>query len=1151
MCNKTKAYTSVRRGMYIQKNHAVKLALTFMFIGLLQLNAISLAQRISLTKKDVLLTELFKEIRRQSGYNVLSTAGAVQNQRIQSITLKDATINEAMDRCLAGLGLEYSVVDKNIIVSKIKKTSVKEHTPQQSIAVTGSVLNEEGNPLPAVSIQVKGTQIRAVSDAQGKFRINVPDEDAVLRFSYVGYSPQEKRVGNDRAFTIKLSKSIAELSEVVVNIGYGEVNRGDITGSVSEVNMEDLTKAPVASFDEALAGRIAGVQVTSNSGQPGDEINITIRGGNSITQSNAPLYVVDGFPIEEFNASALNPDDIESISVLKDASATAIYGTRGANGVIIVETKKGKIGKPVVSYNGYLGYHQPTKKIDMMNAYDFVRYQLDRDYTRMYDIYITRPGYTLEDYKNADPVDWQDQIFQNALAQNHSLSLRGGNAQTRYSFSGNIVKQEGVIINSGLDRKQLRASVNQTVTPKLKATININFSKNSNFGQTVAEESSSANSYATYLMYRVWGYRPVNTNNDIDLFEDLFDDDVSTSSVLVMNPVISTKNEIRQQNQTSLNVNTGITYDFLKDFRLHIRGGYNYRLTRDEAFNNSKTYRGYPSPNNLNGVNGSFRDIQRMDWVNENTVTYKKRINRDNQFDVLVGATAQGTDSDNYRFVSINIPHEELGLRALEMGVPNSITSSASKNSLVSFLGRANYNYRSKYLFTASFRADGSSKFAKENRWAYFPSGAFAWQLGKENFMKKLGFVSDSKLRVSYGVTGNNRIGDFIRMMTVDFGDYYSTSGEIPDYANTINNLGNSNVRWERTSQVDVGYELSLFKKRINIVIDAYKKVTSDLLLNANLPYSTGFNTAIQNVGKIQNTGLEISLSTTNIKTKDFSWVSDFNIAFNRNKILALTDGESSLLSAVRFTSNYNGTSLYLAKVGLPVASFYGVVWDGNYQYEDFDLKADGSYSLKSGIPTNGNDASVIQPGDIKYVDQNGDGVVNDKDLVIIGRGLPVHIGGLNNNFKYKNFGLNVFFQWSYGNDIMNANRLMLEGNPANRHMNQFATYKNRWTPENQNDEYYRIGGAGPGGVYSTRTLEDGSFLRLKTVQLNYTFPKKWIRGISGLEAYASGQNLLTWSSYSGMDPEVSTKNSILTPGFDYSAYARNRIMTLGVKLVL
>lgn len=1012
---------------------------------------------------------------------------------------------------------------------------------------SGTVTDEEGEILVGVYVRVKeDTKRRAASDKDGKFSLRAKDNETIV-FSIVGYLQREILAKNLGSSPIKLKQDQKALQEIVI-IGYGQVNKQDLTGAVGQVKVEELTKAPVTSFEEALAGRVAGVQVSSNSGQPGDDINITIRGGNSITQSNAPLYVVDGFPLEDFNANSINPDDIESITVLKDASATAIYGTRGANGVIILETKKGKIGKPQVSYHGFVGLHQATKKMDLMSPYDFVRYQLDRSPASV-DTYLTRPNLTLEDYKNSDAIDWQDHLFTNGYVQNHSLSLRGGTAQTKYAISGNFVDQNGVIINSGLSRQQFRAALDQSINKNLKFSLNVSYARDKNYGQTVASQSSSQNAYATYLMYRVWSYRPLNTSNTDDFLEDLFDEDFSTESVLIMNPIVSTKNEIRQQTRNTLNFNGGITYDFLKNFKLEIRGGFNSRLTRNETFNNSNTYRGFYTANNLNGVNGAVYDVTLNDWVNENILTYKKRINRDNSFDVLVGATVQGTNTNNYGFFATNVPQEELGLRALSYGIPRTVTATTGANSLMSFLSRVNYNFKSKYVFTASLRADGSSKFKKENRWAYFPSGAFAWQLGKEKFMKDLRFISNSKLRLSYGVTGNNRIGDFSRHQTLDILDYYAIDGGGPVYAILPSNLGNDNISWEKTSQFDAGLELSFFKNRINLVVDAYRKVTDDLLLNANIGSHNGYNTLFQNIGKIQNSGLEFTLNTVNVKTKNFLWTSDINISFNRNKVLELTAGQSSLLSTVSLTGDYNGTSLYIAKVGEPVASFYGLVWEGNYQYTDFTKRADGSYYLRGDLPYHGSDRAAIQPGDIKYVDQNGDGVVNDLDMVVMGRALPVHTGGFNNNFSYKNFSLNVFFQWSYGNDIMNANRLMLEGNPADRPINQFASYNNRWTPENQNNTYYRINGAGPRGVYSTRTLEDGSFLRLKTVQLSYTLPKKLTKSISNLQVYASAQNLITWSNYSGMDPEVSTRNSILTPGFDYSAYARNRILTMGLKV--
>ncbi|WP_211218022.1 SusC/RagA family TonB-linked outer membrane protein [Niabella aurantiaca] len=1021
--------------------------------------------------------------------------------------------------------------------------------------ITGIVTDSTtGERLAGVVISLSRLQSGKITNGRGEFTFRARPKDTLV-FSHVGYLSVRVPVDDQTAVDVQMVKFDTELEDVVV-IGYGQVKKGDLTGSVAEVNVDDIMKAPVPNVAEALAGRVAGLQVSSDDGQPGSESNMIIRGGNSLTQSNAPLYVVDGFPIEDFSMASLNPDDIASINVLKDASATAIYGARGANGVIIIETKKGAIGQPVITYSGYAALQRATKRMEMMDAYEFVKYQLEINPEIMTERYLTNPGRTLEDYRNINGTDWQDLLFHNAIMQNHSLSLRGGTNKTKYAVSTSAVDQEGVIINSGYNRQQGRFTLDQTISKKLKASLNINYTRDKNYGAISSSQANSSNAYATYLMYRTWGYRPISTGGD-DLIDDLFDEEVdggnSASSLLTMNPIISTKNEIRQQTRNNLQANLGIDYDITKELTLKITGGYNYRTTKNEAFNNSKTYRGYPSAVNLKGVNGSYSNTELIDWVNENTLNYKKRINKDNQVDFTGGFTMQGTSLERYGYVATNIPNEELGLRAMELGLPSAVTSSASKNALVSFLGRANYNYKSKYYLTASIRADGSSKFSKQNRWGYFPSAGLMWRLGKEQFIENTHVIDDAKIRMTYGSTGNNRVSDFARFFSLDLSDYYSFGNAIPDFAAVIDNMGNPDLRWERTDQLDLGLDFSLLKNRIQLTIDAYAKTTRDLLLRANLPYSSGFRNAYKNVGAIRNRGLEFSLATTNIRTRNFSWESNFNISFNDNKITALSEDQPNIISSVSFTGDFNATPLYIAKLGGPAAAFYGYKWGGVYQFEDFDQQADGSYLLKQSVPTNGLERTAIQPGDSKYVDQNGDGVVNELDLVVIGRGLPIHYGGFNNNFTYKQFSLNIFLQWSYGNDIMNANRIAFEGNFANRqNLNQYASYENRWTPENPTNDMYRTGGFGPRGIYSSRTIEDGSFLRLKTVQLAYAFPQKILgRTFKALSLYVSGQNLYTWTSYSGMDPEVSTKNSVLTPGFDYSAYARNLITTFGIKATL
>ena len=1019
-------------------------------------------------------------------------------------------------------------------------TPLSAQTPRK---VEGKVTNPGKQPIAGAVVLVKGTTRGTTTLGDGNYSIQASARD-VLVFSLLGYAEQEVAVNNRTRIDVTLEESASAIDEVVIEIGYGGQARKDITGTLSSVKMEDLVKAPVMNFDQALQGRLAGVSVSSSDGQPGAEMDIVIRGANSLTQSNAPLYVIDGFPIEDFSNAAINSADIASITVLKDASATAIYGARGANGVIIIETKKGVEGKPVITYSGTYGFQTVTKKMDMMDAYDFVMYQIERQPSSV-DTYLNNLDRTLEDYKRmGQGIDWQDKLFRNAAIHMHNLSMTGGTKQTKYAVSLSMADQKGVILNSGYEKYQGRISLTQQLNKNAKVTVNASYMGDKTYGQTSSSALTTSNAYASYLMYRTWAYRPVitNVNSEEELFDDYFDGNNSST----MNPILSSKNEDKVTRKQTFISNAKLDYNLHKNLRLSISGGYSRFLTEATEFNNSKTYKGYQTLTNSKGVNGSVLNTNRTDWMNENMLTYKKDWkNGRHKLNAVAGFTMQGSSQRRFGYSSMQIPNESLGISGIDDGLPDSMTALLTENYLMSWLGRINYSFRSRYMFTVSFRADGSSKFSPDNRWGYFPSGAFAWRLGEEKFMRRLRFIDDAKLRISYGVTGNNRIGDYSVHPSLTLSDYYSFNNGQPADAIVTSSLGNQDLIWESTEQVDAGLDLRLFKNRISLTVDWYQKKTRDLLLNANLPYSSGYRSVYKNIGKVRNRGLEISLSTVNVKTRRFEWSSDFNISFNRSRVLALSEGEENYLSKISFTGDFNSTYLYLAKVGQPVAQFYGIEWAGVYGYEDFDQDAAGNYTLKKGVATNGNDRSSIQPGDIKYVDQNGDGVVNDQDMVVIGRCEPIHMGGFNNNFTYKNLSLNVFFQWRYGSDVMN------EGNYANKSINQYKSYVDRWSPTNTDSKNFRVGGRGPAGVYSSRTIEDGSFLRLKTLQLSYTLPKKFTRKIhlNQVQVFIAGQNLWTWTSYSGLDPEVSTRNSALTPNFDYSAYARNRIYTAGIKV--
>ena len=1014
----------------------------------------------------------------------------------------------------------------------------------QTITVSGKVLDSKGEPLEGAAVIVKGTAVGTLVGEDGSYSLKARG-NAVLEASMLGYVTETQEVNGRKTVNFTLKDDAVMLQEAVIEVGYGEQRLVDVTGTVTHVKMEEIRRAPVIGLDQALQGRIAGMKVTSADGQPGYDMEVIIRGANSLTQSNSPLYVIDGFPMEDYSTSALSPNDIASVTVLKDASSTAIYGSRGANGVIIIETKKGKLGKTEINYSGTMGVHQAARRMELMTPYEFVVYQLERS-SESFDKYLTNVGRTLEDYLSYNGIDWQDRIFRNAFVQTHNISMLGGTNQTRFSVSGSVVDQPGVIVNSGYGKYQGRLALEHQFSKKVKFNVNVSYTDAITSGQASSASLSSSNSYVTYLMYRVWTYRPVSLST-MDEEELLADENDSATT---MNPVISNANEQSTRKNTIFNGNAKLEWKLSKTLKLNIRGGFENRLVRYEEFNNSQTYKGFPRVTNTLGVNGSFQEVKTVNWMNENTVSWNPSLGKKQKLSVLGGFTMQGTDKSVYGFTAAQVPHEDLGLSGMDDGIPQSIQATLTGNRLMSFLGRVNYQYDNRYLFTVSMRADGSSKFADGHKWGYFPSAAFAWRFSREKFMKGVKWVEDAKLRLTYGSTGNNKVGDYSSYATLVASDYYPFANT-PQIALLQNALGNDNLTWETTDQFDAGLDLRLFDGRLGVTADLYRKITRDLLLNAKLPYSSGFASMYKNIGRIRNDGLELTLSFTPVRTRDFLWSGDFNISFNRDRVLQLSEGQETLLSSVSFTGDFNATNLYIARVGGPVASFYGIIWDGVYGVEDFDVTPAGKYVLKEGIPTNGNERDAIQPGDIKYVDVNGDGIVNDQDMVVIGCCAPIHTGGLNNNFSWRGFNLNVFFQWSYGNQIMNANRIFMEGNYANKNINQFASYNDHWTFENQESRNFRVGGQGPRGVYSSRTIEDGSFLRLKTVQLSYTLPRRVVNRFK-LESVAvniAAQNLWTWTAYSGLDPEVSTRHTTLTPGFDYSAYARNRVITTGIDI--
>lgn len=1032
------------------------------------------------------------------------------------------------------------------------------------VLVKGTVKDALGEGVPGASIQVKGTSQGTITDLDGKFAFNVSNKNAILVISFIGYFTVEEKVDTQKPMNIILKEDTKTLDEVVI-VGYQELRRKDLTGSVSKANISDLLNTPVASFDQTLGGRIAGVNVSSGEGMPGGQMNIVIRGNNSLTQDNSPLYVIDGFPVEDPSVgSSINPNDIESIDILKDASATAIYGARGANGVIMITTKKGIVGQPKIKYDGSFGFQNITRTIPMMDAYEFVKLQSELNPTLVEGTYFKEydgKKWSLEDYRNIDQYNWQDKIFRTAWMQNHNLSLTGGSESVRYNASFSYYDQDGILLESNY--KRLQGRVNTSIQKKkLKMNLSVNYSRAITTGS-----SPSQNSYSgmNNLFYSIWGYRPVmEPGIPLRTLEDnIMDDAIDSSIDYRFNPYKSLKEEYRKGYTNYLQFNGFAEYEFIKGLKLKVSGGYTYDGRKNDTFNNSGTR--YGNPKSQDKVNAQVANAQRLTWLNENTLTYQTNINKKHFFNSMIGASFQNSDYDYYAFKTVQIPNESLGMAGMNQGLPSTTSSLKSSWSMLSYFGRFNYNFKSKYYATVTFRSDGSSKFRSDNRFGYFPSGSLAWNFTEEEFVKPLkSIISNGKLRASWGLTGNNRVGEYDTYGLYDIlkekvGDYNSL-GSIPSGVYPFNgnlttgtvpiSLPNKGLKWETTEQWNVGVDLGFLKERISVTADWYRKTTKDLLLTAALPPSSGYISAMKNIGKIRNEGFEFTLNTTNIQTRSFKWTTNFNIAFNRNKVLELAEDQLSLQSSALFDQNYNSQSSYIAKVGYPMGTMYGYLYEGTYKYEDFN-KSGNSYTLKPNIPHYTSENNT-QPGMPKYKDLNGDGIIDSNDCTMIGNGLPKHTGGFTNNFEYKGLDLSVFFQWSYGNDVLNANKLFFESSAnKTRDLNQYASYANRWTPDNPYSDIPVASNSSSNKVFSSRIIEDGSFLRLKTVTLGYTLPAKFIRKwkLDTARIYVAGQNLWTLSGYSGYDPEVSIREGALTPGLDFSAYPRAYSISFGINL--
>jgi TonB-dependent starch-binding outer membrane protein SusC len=993
-------------------------------------------------------------------------------------------------------------------------------------SISGKVTDVKGEPLIGATVLVKGTTSGTVTDYDGTFTLNEVPSNSILVISYTGYDAKEIPASDN--LTITLDEGV-ELEEVVV-VGYGTVKKSDLTGAVSSMKAEDLNPGANVSVDQMMLGRAAGVQITQSSSEPGGGLAVRIRGASSINASNEPLYVIDGFPVDNSSnlsssdasgtalissnfsprnpLNSLNPNDIESIEILKDASATAIYGSRGANGVILITTKKGSGEKMTVNYNAYVGTQSVAKKLDVLSTGEYINLMNDL---------VTAQGNPLpfsEADKAAigDGTNWQDEIYRTAPITDHNLSISGGTKNTKIYASLNYFDQLGVLKNSGIKKYIGRVNLETKLSDRFDVGVNFNTSyiDDNNAIDGVNTNESAGPIYASLL------YDPTEPIRNAD-------GTFAQSSNLTVNNPVTLINGVSSKNSSNRTLgNFFVNWKILDGLSAKLNLGSDRTSSRRDVYNSQLTIRGGPA-----GGVANITSFERNSILGEYTMTYDKRLNENNAITLLGGATYQKFQTRLIGGGISGFPTDELGTNNLGLGDTNTdaLTSRLEENTLLSYLGRINYSLLDKFLFTASVRADGSSRFGENNKYGYFPSFAFGWKLTREGFVPDV--FEELKLRASWGQTGNQEIGNYASLLTFGSGPDVVLGGNVQGSA-IPQRIANPNLKWETTEQFNIGLDASILNGKISGTVDYFRKKTKDLLFNLPLPVSSGYSSILTNVGEVENSGFEFLINTNNINKKGFKWSTSLNFSIIDNKVLDLGRVNEIVTGNIQSVGN-----TVIVQKGAALASYYGYEVTGIFQNE--------SEVANSAQPN-------AKPGEPIIADLNGDGTITPADQTIIGSPFPDFTYGIQNSFSYKNLSLDIFFQGQQGGELLNIN--VIESlYPANIRRNRLAEQSlDRWTPQNTDTKW--PSGVNPNGYggdkVSSLVLQDATYLRLKNVQLSYRVPMSGKGVFSSLKLYVTGQNLFTKTDYAGFDPEANSfgRSNVR---IDYSSYPLARTFLFGV----
>ena len=1133
----------------------MKITLFVVLISSIQLLAsVSYSQntRFSLTEENTSIESVLKLMEDQSEYYFLYNAKLIDVSQQVSLKVVNRSLDQTLNELFKNTGIIYKVYNRQIVLSPANNADLS----QQTRNLSGRVTDSSGQALPGVTVIIKGTTMGTITDVDGNYIIGDVPSNATLIFSFVGMKTQEVAINGQASINITMAEDAIGLDEVVA-IGYGTVRKSDLTGSVVSVGADKLKDRPYGNALQSLSGQVSGVQITQTQGAPGLAPSIKVRGASSINAGTTPLYVIDGIPLEdnttrssstggssssnlEFNRNPLNfinPNDIESIEVLKDASSAAIYGSRGANGVVIITTKQGKAGKTKIEATYEFSIANVNRKIDMMDAKEWIEFETAARNNTWATILKQNPtavrgNNTIIPSEFTDPewlarigdgTDWQDVILRTAYSHNAQVSASGGSEKTQFMVSAGFLDNQGVVDQNEYNRITLRSNIRHQLSDRFKLGVNVGLSRtnDSSFGTAGKSDAISLSLqsdpiFPLYVETGSLGFKdPSSMWNTFVKY-----------GFQLWHPYSLTREMTKKKITNVITANTFAEWNILDGLSFKTALNTNIEDTHYTSYWNEGQNWGYSG---WVSAQGSLITMQSFNWVWENTLNYNKTINDDHTITGLLGYTAQEQRYDYSNMTSGSFPNDMV--KTLNAGKVSSGSTSAEEWSLISYLARANYSYQGKYLASAAIRADGCSRFGASNRWGYFPSGSLAWRASEESFLSEISWLDNLKLRLSYGVTGNNQIPNYGAVGLLGYSSYVSGS-EVQQgiYTNTF---PDKELKWEKTGQTNLGLDAGILKQRIMFSLDVYYSKTRDLLLDVPMPVLTGFQSTLTNIGELQNKGIEFMVSTKNLDG-DFKWTTDFNIFANRNEVLKL--GENDAPIDINVSSMTSRTA-----VGHPIGTYYGYIFDGVIMTQaEID---NNSYPVWPGS----------EAGDPKVRDVNKDGKIDADDRTYIGNYQPDFSWGLTNTFSYKGVELSFMLTGVQGNEILNHNSRFLKTFNGDRNAYKITT--NYWKSESDpgNGQIFkpRVTQNTVQAQGSTYWVEDGSFVRIKNIRVGYNMPQSILSkiNISGIKLYVNLENVYVFSDYQNYDPEGSTYQAGTLVGFDYGAYPNPFVATAGINL--